>query len=411
MRGLKRKTVGMVLLSLVLLSACDMQKKLTPEEQQQVSSLKQELQKVDAEIGTEVTELAQYSGGLIKNIKQVRLETLKLTRDIVNQRIQAIESGSKVTITVPVTQPSIERATALLSEIDQAKAQLAVAKENASRYSGGLVAALSLSTVATQEQTLAMLEQQYLVAKYGLSFAPFTAAENNAKGASSASSSGSVAGSSGADSTTADSSAAAASPLANPAQANTQIPETQSSHEQAMLVADGPFGLAMGMTKEMFNGRLTQAKTGLYFLDKPPIPHDQFESYVVKIGEKSGLCWIKGIGKSIASNGYGLQLKGEFDEFETKLDKRYGVHERTDFLMPASIWKDPQDWMMGLVKADRYLMSAWKGGKTSLPNDLSTIALIAQAESSSSGYLALEYSFSNKEACDTEIKQVDDSGL
>ncbi|MFB2814148.1 hypothetical protein ACE014_09910 [Shewanella xiamenensis] len=411
MSGLKRKTVGMVLLSLVLLSACDMQKKLTPEEQQQVSSLKQELQKVDTDIGIEATELAQYSGGLIKNIKQIRLETLKLTRDIVNQRIQAIESGAKVTITVPVTQPSIERATALLSEIDQAKAQLAVAKENASRYSGGLVAALSLSTVATQEQTLAMLEQQYLVAKYGLSFAPFTAAENNARGASSTSSSGSVAGSSGADSTSADSSVATASPLANTAQATVQTPVAQSSDEQAMLVADGPFGLAMGMTKEMFNGRLTQAKTGLYFLDKPPIPHDQFESYIVKIGEKSGLCWIKGIGKSIASNGYGLQLKGAFDEFETKLDKRYGIHERTDFLMPASIWKDPQDWMMGLVKADRYLMSVWKGEKTSLPNDLSTIALIAQAESSSSGYLALEYSFSNKEACDTEIKQVDDSGL
>lgn len=411
MSGLKCKAVGMVLLSLVLLSACDMQKKLTPEEQQQVSSLKQELQKVDAEIGIEATELAQYSGGLIKNIKQARLETLKLTRDIVNQRIQAIESGTKVTITVPVTQPSIERASALLSEIDQAKAQLAVAKENASRYSGGLVAALSLSTVATQEQTLAMLEQQYLVAKYGLSFGPLTPAENIAKGASSASSSGSVAGSYGADSSGANSSAAVASPLPDTAQANAQIPEAQSSHEQAMLVADGPFGLAMGMTKEMFNGRLTQAKTGLYFLDKPPIPHDQFESYVVKIGEKSGLCWIKGIGKSVASNGYGMQLKGAFDEFETKLDKRYGVHERTDFLMPASIWNDPQDWMMGLVKADRYLMSAWKGGKTSLPNELSTIALIAQAESSSSGYLALEYSFSNKEACDTEIKQVDDSGL
>ncbi|WP_372930642.1 hypothetical protein, partial [Shewanella putrefaciens] len=411
MSGLKRKTVGMVLLSLVLLSACDMQKKLTPEELQQVSSLKQELQKVDTEIGIEATELAQYSGGLIKNIKQVRLETLKLTRDIVNQRIQAIESGAKVTITVPVTQPSIERATALLSEIDQAKAQLAVAKENASRYSGGLVAALSLSTVATQEQTLAMLEQQYLVAKYGLSFAPLTPAENIAKGASSASSSGSVAGSSGADSSNVDSSAVVASPLPDTAQTNAQIPEAQSSHEQSMLVADGPFGLAMGMTKEMFNGRLTQAKTGLYFLDKPPIPHDQFESYVVKIGEKSGLCWIKGIGKSVASNSYGMQLKGAFDEFETKLDKRYGVHERTDFLMPASIWKDPQDWMMGLLKADRYLLSVWKGDKKPLPNDLSSIGLLAQAESSSSGYLALEYSFSNKEACDTEIKQVDDSGL
>lgn len=33
---------------------------------------------------------------------------------------------------------------------------------------GGLIKALRLATVATQEQTLAMLEQRYLSAKYGL---------------------------------------------------------------------------------------------------------------------------------------------------------------------------------------------------------------------------------------------------
>ena len=66
---------------------------------------------------------------------------------------------------------------------------------------------------------------------------------------------------------------------------------------------------------------------------------------------------------------------------------------------------------MGLHKEDRYLFSVWEGGKKSLPNDLSQVALVANATNGQEGYLSLEYSFSNKNICDEEIKEHNDAGL
>ncbi len=86
---------------------------------------------MEQEIETVSGEIAQYNSGLIKTIKQVREETLKLSRDIVNQRIQAIETGAKVTVIAPTSQPDSERAQSLQSEIEQAKQQLVEAKAKA----------------------------------------------------------------------------------------------------------------------------------------------------------------------------------------------------------------------------------------------------------------------------------------
>ncbi|HDX8364583.1 TPA: hypothetical protein RQN02_003921 [Aeromonas veronii] len=385
---LKKTQIALLVCSIFILPACNEQRTLTPQEQELVNQLKQERGELEQEIETVTGEIAQYNGGLIKTIKQVREETLKLSRDIVNQRIQAIETGAKVTVIAPTSQPDPGRAQSLQSEIEQVKQQLVEAKAKAAMYSGGLIAAISQSTVATQEQTLAMLEQQHLVAKYGLSMTIGTSVE----------------------------SAPATKPIeTNTAtQTNTVVsaPAPESiADDNPMLVADGPFGLAMGMTTEMFKGQLKPAGKGVYLFDNPPKPHPQFEQYAVKISDKSGLCWVKGIGKDIMANGHGVQLKSQYDDFEKKLDERYGSHKRTDFLVAGSIWKEPQDWMMGLHKEDRYLFSVWEGGKKSLPNDLSQVALVANATNGQEGYLSLEYSFSNKNICDEEIKEHNDAGL
>ena len=59
----------------------------------------------------------------------------------------------------------------------------------------------------------------------------------------------------------------------------------------------GPFGLEMGMTIDEIDADATELSPGLYQLPKVPKPHSAFEAYIVKIGPKSGLCWIKAIGK------------------------------------------------------------------------------------------------------------------
>lgn len=384
---LKKTQIALLLCSIFILPACNEQRTLTPQEQELVNQLKQERGQLDQEIDTVTGEIAQYNSGLIKSIMQAREETLKLSRDIVTQRIQAIETGAKVTVIAPTSQPDPERAKSLHNEIEKASGQLVEAKAKAAQYSGGLIAAISQSTVATQEQTLALLQQQLLVAKYGLPFTVKASVEPANKPVNALTSN---------ISNTAPEPVMATTPVAD---------------ENVMLAADGPFGLAMGMTKEMFKGHLTPVSTGVYVLDTPPKPHPQFERYVVKISDKTGLCWIKGVGKDIPTNGHGIQLKSEFDDFEKKLDERYGSHKRTDFLVSGSLWDDPQYWMRGLQKEDRYLYSVWGKGKKPLPNELSEIGLFAGATSGENGYLTLEYSFTNKKSCDRDVETQKDVGL
>ncbi len=84
----KKTQIAFLVCSIFVLSACNEQRTLTPQEQELVGQLKQERDKLGQDIDTVSAEIAQYNGGLIKAIKQVREETLKLSRDILTQRIQ-----------------------------------------------------------------------------------------------------------------------------------------------------------------------------------------------------------------------------------------------------------------------------------------------------------------------------------
>ncbi len=75
------------------------------------------------------------------------------------QRINAIESGAKIDVVVSGVKPDPELAASIKTEIDSLDAKINEAKADARQYSGGLIKVLKLSTVATEEQTMAMLQQ------------------------------------------------------------------------------------------------------------------------------------------------------------------------------------------------------------------------------------------------------------
>ena len=58
-----------------------------------------------------------------------------------------------------------------------------------------------------------------------------------------------------------------------------------------------------------------------------------------------------------------------------------------------------------------FTISPWSGEGKALPNNLSKIGLIAAANASDKGYLAIEYSFTNEADCEQESKTKDDAGL
>lgn len=164
---------------IVLFAGCG--HKLSPEEQQQLALLRASQQAVQQEVASAQQEYDQLSGGLVKALIAMRMEVLKTNEALLTQRVNAIESGAKITVVVTATKDDPIRATQLLAEIEAARAKVEAAKAEADRYSGGLVQAMALMNVATTQNTVAMLEQQYLMAKYGLMLPTAPAAAAAAK--------------------------------------------------------------------------------------------------------------------------------------------------------------------------------------------------------------------------------------
>ena len=157
-------------LFLVLIScgtqACTQE--LTPAQKQVVADLKGDLERVRKDIDEAEKQDQRYTGGLIKSLIAVRLELLKTNAALVEQRIHTIEGGTKTTVVVNVIKADPSRAAELAKEIETQREKVTAARAQADRYAGGLALALSETTFETAGNTLAMLEQQYLTAKYGL---------------------------------------------------------------------------------------------------------------------------------------------------------------------------------------------------------------------------------------------------
>jgi hypothetical protein len=377
---MKKVSMCCVVIVMAALSGC-FDKELTPEEKALVSTLRSELIQTNQELALANTTAASY-GGLIKSLAVARVEILKTNGALLEQRIQAIESGAKLKVEVPATQPNEVLAASLSNEIATAKTAIALEKVDAAQY-GGLIQAIRLSTVATKEQTLAMLEQRYLSAKYGLALAsvPQTAV---------------------------------VTPESNPAQSASvteAAPPAAESQTLSIPPADGPLGLAAGLNKdeiEAMSGQkltLLNEKQNLYGLTNAPKPNDSFERLALVVSPTIGLCQIRAIGKTITSNSFGNQLQSSFAEMQNALTEVYGKPSSLNTLMSGSIWDEPKEWMMSLYKKERYLSAEWRStpGKP-LRNNIDNIGMEARATGTSDGYYMLQYTFNNSAACDAEEK-------
>ena len=140
---------------------------------QKVASIRTEIENLDKEILTAEKENEKYTGGLVKALINSQTETLKQTRAMLRQRKDSWLYGININYTVdgkPFVLP--DGAKALLPDIEREiaenKEKITSQQAVADQYSGGLVQALSISTLETMRQTQAMLEQRRLAIKYEL---------------------------------------------------------------------------------------------------------------------------------------------------------------------------------------------------------------------------------------------------
>ena len=166
---MQRKRDAIVSLFIILAApSCSPAQRPTSEERQTITQLQGELAQVESEIESAEEDNRAYSGGLIKTLIALRLKILKTNHALIQQRVHALESGAEIDIVVIGSEPDPELAATLLAEIENQRIKVAEAEKEAARYSGGLVRAMALSAVGTQRNTLAMLEQRYFNAEYGL---------------------------------------------------------------------------------------------------------------------------------------------------------------------------------------------------------------------------------------------------
>ncbi len=174
----------------------------------------------------------------------------------------------------------------------------------------------------------------------------------------------------------------------------------------------GPFGLEKGMSLKDLGGKPKKIGPGIYRLSSVPKPHSAFAIYIVRIAPKVGLFWMKAIGKDISTSSYGSELKREFSAMKKKLESAYGKCQSIDFLRHKSIWKEPNYWMMGLKKNERFLGAIWeKKEGSSLPPDIEQIGLVTDVLSLDKGFFAIEYSFTNDADGRAELAAQEDDAL
>lgn len=165
---------------------------------------------------------------------------------------------------------------------------------------------------------------------------------------------------------------------------------------------DGPFGFDIGSDVSSYKNCSKSNDTGMYECNSAKKPHPDMESYIIQHFDGIGICWVKGIGKTISDNGSGLSTKAQTDKIKSQIENVYGKSTRTfDFLTSGSIWDDFNDWMMGVAKRERYYRHYWNtdDGYQQVKR-IKGIAVVAQALASDKGYVVVEFAGDNEDLCE-----------
>jgi hypothetical protein len=176
----------------------------------------------------------------------------------------------------------------------------------------------------------------------------------------------------------------------------------------------GPFGFEMGMTLTDIAAVCTEepvptAEKNEYMV-KPQKSHPGFSVYIVSISENAGLYNIQALNTNISTSVYGTQLKTFFQSTLESLERVYGKGKVSDYLYRGSIWNEPRDWMMSLVKQERVLLAVWeKGSEVTLPDDIETIVIGATAIREDAGSVFINYVFANAASVKKALQEEQDS--
>lgn len=172
----------------------------------------------------------------------------------------------------------------------------------------------------------------------------------------------------------------------------------------------GPFGSEKGGKKEDFS-IIKELKPFTYQVSVKK-PHASFETYIATIHPTTGLCLIKGVGKTNLNDSTGLSTRKVFNDLRAQLDSVYGNSSLFDWLRPGALWKETHEWMMAVTKGERSYEASWDAdSKSTLKDGISEILLTVNGLGTESGYVTLQYRFDNWDQCKAAMNKSQSDSL
>lgn len=139
----------------------------------------QEIEKDIALLDQKIEEanatVQDYSGGLLSALAKVRLETLKSTKSMLEQKKSGIKRFILVSYSVdgkkyPPPENKEEVLQDLEKDLKDLKVDLAEAEAESEKYEGGLLGVLSLTKASTLKNSIAFLDQKRLLLKHDIPY-------------------------------------------------------------------------------------------------------------------------------------------------------------------------------------------------------------------------------------------------
>jgi TolA-binding protein len=139
------------------------------QESQKISSLKKERARLQTEARQATAYSLEYAEGSIpRALAQAAAEEFKIADTLLLQQIAALESGAKITVDLKQTAPDPELAATLAEEMKNLQTEID-RQWQAARGLSDTPRMLATTSVTTQLLSLAILNRNHLIAKYGLS--------------------------------------------------------------------------------------------------------------------------------------------------------------------------------------------------------------------------------------------------
>lgn len=133
-----------------------------------LNDLAKEIELLDAKIASARLEAASYGEGVIREVANLRIQTLEVTRALLGERQVATETGAAFVAVSRMTVPDLDRADELLQEIVKQRDVIAASEAELKNAGSGLTGALVATRVEAEKLTLTRLRLGYLASRLGL---------------------------------------------------------------------------------------------------------------------------------------------------------------------------------------------------------------------------------------------------